>query len=241
MTDAIHPDTDIQAEETPILTLDPFAQVTPGLEPAGEEAIVPVQLDESTLTPAERKMVDDFARTIDVTDTGVILQYGAAAQQKVAGFSETALQNVRTKDMGEVGEMLTNLVGQLRTITDEDEEKGFFGFFRKAGNKVSAMKAKYDKAETNVEKICTALENHQVVLMKDIATLDELYKLNLTYFKELSMYILAGKKKLGEVRATDLPALQERPRPPAFRRMPRPPTIWTPCVPVLKRRSTIWS
>ena len=99
MTDAIHPDTDIQAEETPILTLDPFAQVTPGLEPAGEEAIVPVQLDESTLTPAERKMVDDFARTIDVTDTGVILQYGAAAQQKVAGFSETALQNVRTKDM----------------------------------------------------------------------------------------------------------------------------------------------
>ena len=183
MTDAIHPDTDIQAEETPILTLDPFAQVTPGLEPAGEEAIVPVQLDESTLTPAERKMVDDFARTIDVTDTGVILQYGAAAQQKVAGFSETALQNVRTKDMGEVGEMLTNLVGQLRTITDEDEEKGFFGFFRKAGNKVSAMKAKYDKAETNVEKICTALENHQVVLMKDIATLDELYKLNLTYFK----------------------------------------------------------
>lgn len=186
-------------------------------------------------------MVDDFARTIDVTDTGVILQYGAAAQQKVAGFSETALQNVRTKDMGEVGEMLTNLVGQLRTITDEDEEKGFFGFFRKAGNKVSAMKAKYDKAETNVEKICTALENHQVVLMKDIATLDELYKLNLTYFKELSMYILAGKKKLGRSAPPTCRHCRKRPRPPAFRRMPRPPMIWTPCVPVLKRRSTIWS
>ena len=210
MTDAIHPETGIPAEDIPVLTLDPFAEVTPELGTDKDEAIVPVQLDESTLTPAERKMVDDFSKTIDVTDTNVILQYGAAAQQKVAGFSETALQNVRTKDMGEVGEMLTNLVGQLRTITEEDEEKGFFGFFRKAGNKVSAMKAKYDKAETNVEKICTALENHQVVLMKDVATLDELYKLNLTYFKELSMYILAGKKKLEEVRSTELPALQEK-------------------------------
>lgn len=210
MTDASHPETGAPAQEIPALTLDPFAQVTPELKTAEEDAIVPVQLDESTLTPAEQKMVDDFAKTIDVTDSSVILQYGAAAQQKVAGFSESALQNVRAKDMGEVGEMLTNLVGQLRSITDEEEDKGFFGFFRKAGNKVSAMKAKYDKAETNVEKICAALENHQVVLMKDIATLDELYKLNLTYFKELSMYILAGKKKLAEVRSTDLPALQEK-------------------------------
>lgn len=210
MADERRPETETAVEETPVLTLDPFAAVQPSLEEVKDDAIVPVQLDESSLTPQERKMVDDFSKTIDVTDSNVILQYGAAAQQKVASFSESALQNVRTKDMGEVGEMLTNLVGQLRTITDEEEDKGFFSIFRKAGNKVSAMKAKYDKAEVNVEKICSALENHQVILMKDVATLDELYKLNLTYFKELSMYILAGKKKLEEVRTVELPALQEK-------------------------------
>lgn len=212
MADERRPETETAVEETPVLTLDPFAAVQPSLEEVKDDAIVPVQLDESSLTPQERKMVDDFSKTIDVTDSNVILQYGAAAQQKVASFSESALQNVRTKDMGEVGEMLTNLVGQLRTITDEEEDKGFFSIFRKAGNKVSAMKAKYDKAEVNVEKICSALENHQVILMKDVATLDELYKLNLTYFKELSMYILAGKKKLEEVRTVELPALQEKAR-----------------------------
>ena len=210
MADEQRPEAETAVEETPVLTLDPFAAVQPSLEEVKDDAIVPVQLDESSLTPQERKMVDDFSKTIDVTDSNVILQYGAAAQQKVASFSESALQNVRTKDMGEVGEMLTNLVGQLRTITDEEEDKGFFSIFRKAGNKVSAMKAKYDKAEVNVEKICSALENHQVTLMKDVATLDELYKLNLTYFKELSMYILAGKKKLEEVRTVELPALQEK-------------------------------
>lgn len=210
MADERRPEAETAVEETPVLTLDPFAAVQPSLEEVKDDAIVPVQLDESSLTPQERKMVDDFSKTIDVTDSNVILQYGAAAQQKVASFSESALQNVRTKDMGEVGEMLTNLVGQLRTITDEEEDKGFFSIFRKAGNKVSAMKAKYDKAEVNVEKICSALESHQVTLMKDVATLDELYKLNLTYFKELSMYILAGKKKLEEVRTVELPALQEK-------------------------------
>ena len=210
MADERRPETETAVEETPVLTLDPFAAVQPSLEEVKDDAIVPVQLDESSLTPQERKMVDDFSKTIDVTDSNVILQYGAAAQQKVASFSESALQNVRTKDMGEVGEMLTNLVGQLRTITDEEEDKGFFSIFRKAGNKVSAMKAKYDKAEVNVEKICSALESHQVTLMKDVATLDELYKLNLTYFKELSMYILAGKKKLEEVRTVELPVLQEK-------------------------------
>ena len=210
MADERRPETETAVEETPVLTLDPFAAVQPSLEEVKDDAIVPVQLDESSLTPQERKMVDDFSKTIDVTDSNVILQYGAAAQQKVASFSESALQNVRTKDMGEVGEMLTHLVGQLRTITDEEEDKGFFSIFRKAGNKVSAMQAKYDKAEVNVEKICSALESHQVTLMKDVATLDELYKLNLTYFKELSMYILAGKKKLEEVRTVELPALQEK-------------------------------
>ena len=210
MADERRPEAETAVEETPVLTLDPFAAVQPSLEEVKDDAIVPVQLDESSLTPQERKMVDDFSKTIDVTDSNVILQYGAAAQQKVASFSESALQNVRTKDMGEVGEMLTNLVGQLRTITDEEEDKGFFSIFRRAGNKVSAMKSKYDKAEVNVEKICSALESHQVTLMKDVATLDELYKLNLTYFKELSMYILAGKKKLEEVRTVELPALQEK-------------------------------
>ena len=172
MADERRPETETAVEETPVLTLDPFAAVQPSLEEVKDDAIVPVQLDESSLTPQERKMVDDFSKTIDVTDSNVILQDGAAAQQKVASFSESALQNVRTKDMGEVGEMLTNLVGQLRTITDEEEDKGFFSIFRKAGNKVSAMKAKYDKAEVNVEKICSALESHQVTLMKDVATLD---------------------------------------------------------------------
>lgn len=189
--------------DVPVLTLDPAAQ--PEVQ-AKEDEIVPVELDESTLTPEERKMVDAFAKTIDVTNSNVIMQYGAAAQQKVAGFSESALQNIRTKDMGEVGEMLTGLVLQLKSI-DPDEDKGFFGFFKKSANKLTA---KYDKAEANVERICETLENHQVTLMKDVATLDELYKLNLTYFKELSMYILAGKKRLKEVRETDLVALQEK-------------------------------
>jgi uncharacterized protein YaaN involved in tellurite resistance len=191
------------AGDVPVLTLDPTA--APDVK-VKEDGIVPVELDESTLTPEERQMVDAFAQTIDVTNSNVIMQYGAAAQQKVAGFSESALQNIRTKDMGEVGEMLTGLVLQLKSI-DPDEDKGFFGFFRKSANKLTA---KYDKAEGNVERICNTLEAHQVTLMKDVATLDELYKLNLTYFKELSMYILAGKKRLKEVRENDLVVLQER-------------------------------
>ena len=200
-----------KAPEMPVLTLDPFgegakADVAPTAPPPAEPAV----LDEDTLSPEEREMVASFSQTIDITNTNVILQYGAAAQQKVSGFSETALQNVRTKDLGEVGDMMVDLIGELKGFSTEPEERGFLGIFKRTANKITALKARYDKAEANVEKICTALEQHQVTLMKDVAMLDQMYTLNLTYFKELSMYILAGKQKLEEVRATDLPQLVEK-------------------------------
>lgn len=200
-----------KAPEMPVLTLDPFgegakAEVAPTAPPPAEPAV----LDEDTLSPEEREMVASFSQTIDITNTNVVLQYGAAAQQKVSGFSETALQNVRTKDLGEVGDMMVHLIGELKGFSTEPEERGFLGIFKRTANKITALKARYDKAEANVEKICTALEQHQVTLMKDVAMLDQMYTLNLTYFKELSMYILAGKQKLEEVRATDLPQLVEK-------------------------------
>ncbi|MCD7745432.1 MAG: toxic anion resistance protein [Lachnospiraceae bacterium] len=172
-------------------------------ETAGKQAPVDPQLTEESLTPEERKMVDEFSKQINLHDSNGILQYGAGTQKKMADFSETALKNVRTKDLGEVGDMISNLVTELKSFDTEDE-KGFLGFFKKNGNKVASMKAKYDKAEVNVEKICTVLEDHQVQMMKDVAVLDKMYGLNLSYFKELSMYILAGKKRLEEVRATEL-------------------------------------
>ena len=188
--------TTMTEEGVPVLTLEPLEQ-TALAEPAPAE-VEPV-LTEDTLTPEERKMVEDFAATIDVSNSNVILQYGAAAQKKIAGFSENALQNVRTKDLGEIGEMMTNLIGELRNMDDAEEKGGFFG-----------LRTKYDKASVNVDKICTVLEDHQIQLMKDVALLDEMYKLNLTYFKELSMYILAGKRKLEEVRTKELPPLVEK-------------------------------
>lgn len=166
--------------------------------------------DESSLTPEERKMVDDFAGQIDLKNSGMILQYGVGAQKKMADFSESALENVRTKDLGEVGDMLTNVVTELRSFDAKEEEKGFFGFFKRSSDKLAGMKAKYNKAEANVNQICEALEKQQVVLMKDIAVLDKMYDLNQTYFKEISMYILAGKKKLAEVRNNELPALMAK-------------------------------
>ena len=199
--------TTMTEEGVPVLTLEPLEQ-TALAEPAPAE-VEPV-LTEDTLTPEERKMVEDFAATIDVSNSNVILQYGAAAQKKIAGFSENALQNVRSKDLGEIGEMMTNLIGELRNMDDAEEKGGFFGFFKKTSNKISTMRTKYDKASVNVDKICTVLEDHQIQLMKDVALLDEMYKLNLTYFKELSMYILAGKRKLEEVRTKELPPLVEK-------------------------------
>lgn len=199
---------------TPTLTLNPFMEEAPKAPITPSPTAAPSVDDSSTwndqlLTEEERKMVDSFSEQIDLHDSSMILQYGAGAQKKMADFSESALENVRTKDLGEVGDLLTNVVTELKSF-DTEEEKGFRGFFRKQTSKLDSMKAKYAKAETNVNEICQVLEGHQVQLLKDIAILDKMYQLNLTYFKELSMYILAGKKKLAEVRATELPALTER-------------------------------
>ena len=162
------------------------------------------------LSPEERRMVDDFAAQIDLSNTQQILQYGAGCQKKIADFSESALNSVRTKDMGEVGEMLTQVVAELKSIEDGEENKGFLGVFKKKANQLSNMKARYDKAEVNVNKISQALETHQITLLKDVAMLDKMYELNLNYFKELSMYILAGKQKLKAAMENELPALVEK-------------------------------
>lgn len=161
--------------------------------------------DDSVLSDEERRQVDEFAKQIDLHNSTAILQYGVGTQKKMADFSGSALENVKTKDLGEVGDMLSDVVTQLKGF--DEEEKGFLGIFKKPANKLEAMKAKYSKAETNVNKICEALEDNQVQLLKDISILDKMYELNLTYFKELSMYILAGKKKLSETRETELPQL----------------------------------
>ncbi|WP_373210285.1 toxic anion resistance protein [Allofournierella massiliensis] len=169
----------------------------PALDPLAEEA--------AKLSPEEQKMVEDFAARIDVTNSQMVLQYGAATQKKVGDFSEAALDKVRTKDLGEVGEALASLVGELKNFDAEEEEsKGIFGFFKKAGNNIDQMKTRYARAETNVERIEAMLEAHQVQLLKDIALMDKMYQMNMLYFKELTMYILAGKKKLAQVRETDL-------------------------------------
>ena len=194
----------------PTLTFEPFAETAPAAPIVPAEEPAPPALDESALSEKERKMVADFAAQIELRDSNMILQYGAGAQKKMADFSESALTNIRTKDLGEVGEMLTSVVTQLREFDVEKEEKsGLFGLFKK-NNKMSTMMVKYDKAENNVERICTQLEAHQVRLLKDIAMLDKLYELNHVYFKELTMYILAGKKKLAETRRTQLAELMEK-------------------------------
>ena len=188
---------------TPELTLEPFQEQKQAVEVVEKEEVV---FDDNILTDEERRAVDNFANQIDLTNSSVILQYGAGTQKKMADFSETALENVKTKDLGEIGDLLSGVVKELKDF-DEEEEKGFLGIFKKTSNKINAMKSKYTKAETNINQICKVLENHQVQLLKDIAILDKMYEVNLTYFKELSMYILAGKKKLQEVRTTKLPEL----------------------------------
>lgn len=190
----------------PELTLEPFKEETQTPAPAPEKQEI---MDESILTDDERRTVDQFASQIDLTNSTMILQYGAGTQKKMADFSETAMENVKTKDLGEIGDLLSGVVKELRNF-DEEEEKGFLGIFKKTSNKIQSMKAKYAKAETNINEICKVLENHQVLLLKDIAILDKMYELNLTYFKELTMYILAGKKKLQEVRSTKLQELVQK-------------------------------
>ena len=202
----------------PTLTLEQEAAPAPSLtlEPAKAEnqlvvdnANNPIGVDENILSDAEKKQVEDFAKQINIKDSNVVLQYGSGAQKKMADFSEKAIGNVKTKDMGEVGKLLSDVVIELKNF-NEDDEKGIFGFFKKQTNKLQVLKTKYDKAEVNIGKITDALESHQVTIMKDTAMLDQMYELNLTHFKELTMYIIAGKKRLYEVRNTELKELQEK-------------------------------
>ena len=201
------------APEAPTLTLEPtMAAEDPQAVQAAAQAERDknaVKLDESQLSEAERKVVADFAEKIDITDSTQVLQYGAAAQKNIAGFSESALSNVRTKDLGEIGDALSSLVVELKGFGQE-EKKGILGFFQKKRNELEAIKASYSKAEVNVDKIVTILENHQVTLMKDIAMLDQMFELNTKYYKELTMYILAGKKALEKARTTTLEELRKK-------------------------------
>ena len=203
--------------ETISLTLDPNGTAAAAAEAAAvaetaeaAEAKEYGELDDSSLTEEERRIVEEFQQKIDITDSAMVMQYGAAAQQKVAGFSDAALQNVRTKDFGEVGDMMSKLVVELKGIEEPEKTKGFLGLFKRARYNINVMQAKYDKAEVNVDKIVDALENHQVVLLKDISTLDKMYDMNLSYLKELTMYILAGKKRLQTERETTLVELVEK-------------------------------
>lgn len=191
--------------EAPTLTLEPFQEKAEVAEVNVQQEVEPVW-EEPVLSEEEQRMVEQFTSQIDLNNTNIILQYGAGTQKKMADFSEKALANVQTKDLGEIGELITGVVAELKGF-DAEEEKGFFGRLKKSANKLSLLKTKYDKAEVNVNKICKALEGHQVQLLKDTALLDKMYEQNKVYFKELSMYILAGKRKLEQVRTTELPAL----------------------------------
>lgn len=197
-------------QAAPTLTFDPFGEETDTAVVEAETAPQTPVIEEPELSPEEQKMVDEFASKIELSNSNIILQYGAGAQKKIADFSESALGNVRNKDLGEVGELLTDVVKQLKGFDEEEEQKGFLGFFKKTGQNINSMKIKYDKAEVNVNKICKVLEGHQVQLLKDVAMLDKMYELNKTYFKELSMYILAGKKKLAQVQNEEMPQLVEK-------------------------------
>ena len=207
-----------EQEYVPTLTFDaspatPADQQAAAAAAAAQEApaVSVTQQEEQQLTPEELKAVEEFAGKIDITDSNAVLQYGAASQKNIADFSGTTLQNVRTKDMGEVGDMLSDLVVELKGFNyDEEEKRGLFGFKKKVQNQIAALKSQYDKAEVNVDKIAGMLEKHQITLLKDVATLDKMYDLNQAYYKELTMYILAGKKKLRQCQEVELPALQEK-------------------------------
>ncbi len=188
----------------PELTLEPFLAPK---EP--EETQIKQPEPQIQLSPEEQKKVDDFAASIDLTNSNMVLLYGVGAQKKIADFSENALEHIKTKDLGEIGQMLSDVVGELKTM-EVEEDKGFLGIFRKSGNRLSNMKAKYEKAESHINRVVKVLEGHQIQLLKDVATMDQMYELNLNYLKELSMYILAGKKKLKETMNTELLAAVER-------------------------------
>ncbi len=203
-------DLEMMLKEAPALTLEPFAEEDMPREAKASSAADEVEKLKVVLTPQEQRQVDEFAEQIDITNSQMVLQYGAGSQKKIADFSETALGNVRSRDLGEIGEDLARVVLELKSIEDEEEEKGFFGFLKKNTNRLANMKAKYEKAEVNINRICKVLEGHQIQLLKDAAMLDQMYELNLNYYKELSMYILAGKQKLAVVRTKELPELLRR-------------------------------
>ena len=207
---------DLNTPAAPTLTLEADAP-TLTLDPAADEKVVeeakkaaPVKVEDTPLSPEEQQMVNDFAEKIDITNSQMVLQYGAASQKKLSSFSETALSRVKTKDMGETGQLITSLIGELQGFDAAEQSKGIFGFFKKPVQSIEMLKTRYESADKNVERIKTQLEDHQVTLMKDITMLDKMYELNLVYFKELTMYILAGKKKLAYVRENDLKAAQEK-------------------------------
>lgn len=201
------------AGTAPTLTLTPFPEKEELPQKTEEQEVAEVKEkmeEESRFTPEEQQQIQAFAQQINISDSNMILQYGAGAQQKLADFSEKALENVKSQDLGEVGNMLTDVVAELKNFDVDNEKKGFLGLFHKGENKLETMKAKYDKTAVNVDKICDVLEEHQVRLLKDTAMLDQMYALNLTYYKELAMYIAAGKQKLEEVRNTQLKELMEK-------------------------------
>ena len=198
-------------ETAPTLTLEPdLGEAKPAAPAVPEAEAVKKEMEQTILTPEEQQMVDSFAKKIDIENTNQILQYGAGTQKKMADFSDAALENVRTQDLGEVGELITQVVGELRDFDAAEEEKGFLGFFKKQGSKIENMKNRYAKAEVNVQKITTSLQDHQMRLMKDSAVLEKMYAQNLNYYKELTMYILAGKQKLQEVREGKLKDLEAK-------------------------------
>ena len=207
MTDNMIPELTLEptaaAVQIPELTLDPVAPAVPA-EAVEEKKAEPVGMDDNLLTEEEKKAVEEFSHKIDVRDSNVILQYGAAAQKSVANFSENALNSVRNKDLGEIGNDLSKLVVELKGFGALEERKGLKGLFKKAGNKVETLKAQYGKVEASVDQIANNLEQHQITLLKDVAMFDQMYELNLKYYKELTMYILAGKKRLAELRAGEL-------------------------------------
>lgn len=202
------------------LTLDPTLEAEAEAATAKAEEVIgavqevkqiePVPMTDDLLNDEEKAMVEEFAKTIDVNNVNQVLQYGAAAQKNIAGFSESALRNVRTKDLGEIGDTLSDLVVEIKGFKVDEEKKGLLGLFQKGRNRIAALKADYDKAAVNVDKITEELERHQIVLLKDVAMFDQMYELNLQYYKELTMYILAGKKRLADVRATDLEELRKK-------------------------------
>ncbi len=196
-------------DAVPSLTLEPELEGKQELTVKEQTAPVEKPMQQPVLTEQEQKMVTDFAAKIDLENTTQILQYGAAAQKKMADFSDAALANVKTQDLGEVGDLIVNVVGELQGF-DKEEQKGFFGFFKKQADKLELMKSRYAKAEVNVEKISDALQQHQVRLLKDSAVLDKMYEQNLAYFKELTMYIMAGKQKLQEIREGKLKELEAK-------------------------------